>query len=126
MPRSHMLSPLISFAVLIVSLYVASTFLDGMQVKGGVVTYVIVAIVFGLLNFFLSEFFFVLIGIGTLGLGFLFSFIARLIATSIVLRLASAVAMNRLVVRDWTTAFLAALLMSLTTGVCEMILARTL
>lgn len=126
MPRSHMLSPLISFAVLIVSLYVASTFLDGMQVKGGVVTYVIVAIVFGLLNFFLSEFFFVLIGIGTLGLGFLFSFIARLIATSIVLRLAGAVAMNRLVVRDWTTAFLAALLMSLTTGVCEMILARTL
>ena len=126
MPRSRMLSPLISFIVLIVSLYVASTFLDGMQVKGGAVTYIVVAIIFGVLNFFLSEFFFVLIGIGTLGLGFLFSFIARLIATSIVLRLASSVALTRLVVRDWKTAFLAALLMSLTTGVCEMILARTL
>lgn len=116
---------LISFAVLVVSLFVASSMLDGMQVKGGAVTYIVVAIVFGVLSFFLSEFFFVLIGIGTLGLGFLFSFIARLLATSIVLRLASGVT-DKLHVKDWKTAFLAALLMSLTTGACEMILARVL
>ena len=121
-----MLTSLVSFAVLVVSLFVASSLLDGMQIKGGAVTYAIVALVFGVLNFFFSEVFFVLIGIGTLGLGFLFSFIARLLATSIVLRLASGIADKKLYVKDWKTAFLAALLMSLTTGVCEMVLARTL
>jgi uncharacterized membrane protein YvlD (DUF360 family) len=80
------------------------------------------SIVFGVLNFFLGETFFRLIGFGTLGLGFLFSFITRLLATGIVLRIASTFAEKKLYVKDWRTAFLAALLMSFTTGACEMIL----
>jgi len=120
-----MLTSLISFAVLLVSLFVASSFLDGMQIKGGAITYMVVGLVFGLLNFFFGGFFFALIGLGTLGFGFVFSFIGRLLATSVVLRLASAVAANKLYVKDWKTAFLAALLMSLTTGVCEMLLAHS-
>lgn len=116
-----MLTALISFGVLVVSLFVATTFLEGMQIKGGIGSYVVVAIVFGILNF-LGETFFRLIGFGTLGLGFLFSFITRLLATGIVLRIASTFAEKRLYVKDWKTAFLAALLMSFTTGACEMIL----
>ena len=38
-----MLTSLISFAVLVVSLFVASSLLDGMQIKGGAVTYIVVA-----------------------------------------------------------------------------------
>jgi uncharacterized membrane protein YvlD (DUF360 family) len=117
-----MLTALISFAVLVVSLFVATAFLEGMQIKGGIGSYVVVGLVFGVLNFFLGETFFRLIGFGTLGLGFLFSFITRLLATSIVLRIASTFAEKRLYVKDWKTAFLAALLMSFTTGVCEMLL----
>lgn len=117
-----MLTALISFGVLVVSLFVASSFLEGMQIKGGLTAYAVVALVFGVLNFFLGETFFRLIGFGTLGLGFIFSFISRLLATAIVLRLASTFAEKKLYVKDWRTAFLAALLMSFTTGVCEMIL----
>jgi uncharacterized membrane protein YvlD (DUF360 family) len=120
--NARMLTALISFGVLVVSLFVATVFLEGMQIKGGIGSYVVVAIVFGVLNFFLGETFFRLIGFGTLGLGFLFSFITRLLATGIVLRIASTFAEKKLYVKDWRTAFLAALLMSFTTGACEMIL----
>ena len=120
--NARMLTALISFAVLVVSLFVATTFLEGMQIKGGIGSYVVVGLVFGVLNFFLGETFFRLIGFGTLGLGFLFSFISRLLATGIVLGIASTFAEKRLYVKDWRTAFLAALLMSFTTGVCEMLL----
>lgn len=116
-----MLSYLVSFAVLLVSLVVAARLLDGMEIKGGLGSHVIVGVIFGVLNAILGPALFTAIGIGTLGLGFLLSFVSRLVATAIVLKIVDAVT-DRLKVKDFKTAFLAALLMSLTTGVCEVVI----
>jgi len=109
---------LVSFVVLLVSLFVAAKMLDGMEIKGGVGSYALVGVVFGVLNAVLGPALFHAIGIGTLGIGYLLGFITRLVATALVLKLVDALT-DRLKVKDFKTAFLAALLMSLTTGVCE-------
>jgi putative membrane protein len=116
-----MLSYLVSFIVLLVSLVVASRLLDGMEIKGGLGSHVLVGLIFGVLNTILGPALFAAIGIGTLGLGFLLAFVSRLVATAIVLKIVDAVT-DRLKVKDFKTAFLAALLMSLTTGVCEVVI----
>ncbi len=111
---------LLSFVVLLVSLFVAERLLDGMEIKGGLGSYALVGLIFGVLNAILGPALYVAIGIGTLGIGFLLAFITRLVATAIVLKIVSALS-ERLKVRDFSTAFLAALLMSVTTGICEII-----
>lgn len=115
------MSYLISFVVLLVSLFVAAQMLDGMKIKGGLGSYVLVGVVFGVLNAILGPALFTAIGIGTLGLGFLLAFVSRLVATALVLKLVDALT-ERLEVKDFKTAFLAALLMSVTTGVCEIVI----
>jgi putative membrane protein len=116
-----MLSYLVSFVVLLVSLVVAARLLDGMEIKGGLGSHVVVGLIFGVLNTILGPALFAAIGIGTLGIGFLLSFVSRLIATAIVLKIVDAMT-DRLRVKDFKTAFLAALLMSLTTSVCEVVI----
>lgn len=114
------MSLVISFVVLLVSLYVAAQMLDGMEIKGGLGSYAFVGIAFGVLNAVLGPALFAAIGIGTLGLGFVLAFVSRLVATGIVLKLVDALT-DRLKVTDFKTAFLAALIMSVTTGVCEIL-----
>lgn len=115
------MSVLVSFLVLLVSLFVASRVLDGMEIKGGALSHVFVGVIFGLLNMVLGPALFAAIGIGTLGLGFLLAFVTRLVATAIVLKVVDALT-DRLKVKNFKTAFLAALLMSLTTSVCEAVI----
>lgn len=115
------MSLVISFVVLLVSLFVAAKMLDGMEIKGGLGSYALVGVIFGLLNAFLGPALFHAIGIGTLGIGYLLGFITRLVATALVLKLVDALT-DRLKVKDFKTAFLAALLMSLTTGACEIVI----
>lgn len=112
---------LVSFVVLLVSFFVAEKMLDGMELKGGLGSRVIVGVLFGVLNAFLGPALFAAIGIGTLGLGFVFAFVSRLVATAIVLKIVDAVT-DRLKVKDFKTAFLAALLMSVTSSVCEVVI----
>ncbi len=116
-----MLSFVISFIVLLLSLNVAAHLLDGMEIKGGLGSHVLVGAIFGVLNAVLGPALFAAIGIGTLGLGFLLAFVSRLIATAIVLKIVDALT-DRLNVKGFKTAFLAALLMSLTTSVCEVVM----
>lgn len=119
-PHAREMSLVISFVVLLVSLYVAAQMLDGMEIKGGLGSYAFVGVLFGVLNAVLGPALFAAIGIGTLGLGFLLAFVSRLVATGIVLKLVDALT-DRLKVKDFKTAFLAALIMSVTTGVCEIL-----
>lgn len=111
---------LVSWVVTTLSLFVASRVLDGMKLKGGVVSHLFVAALFGILNVFLGQLIYLAIGLGTLGLGFLLAFVTRLVATAIVLKVVGALT-SRLSVKDFKTAFLAALLMSLTATVAEII-----
>jgi uncharacterized membrane protein YvlD (DUF360 family) len=82
---------------------------------------VIVGLLFAVLNAFLGPALFAAIGIGTLGLGFALAFLSRLVATAIVLKVVDAMT-DRLKVKDFKTAFLAALLMSVTSSVCEVVI----
>lgn len=117
------MSLLVSFGVLVVSLFVAARILDGMEVKGGLGNYVVVALLFGVTNTFLGPALYHAIGIGTLGVGYVLGFASRLAATAIVLKLVDAFT-DRLRVKDFKTAFLAALLMSVTTSACEVLIDR--
>ena len=109
---------LVTWFVTTLSLFVATKMLDGITVKGGLISHFFVAALFGVLNVVLGRLIFVAIGLGTLGLGFLLGFITHLVATAIVLKIADALT-SRLKVKDFRTAFLASLVMSVTATVAE-------
>ena len=73
---------------------------------------VLVAAVFGLLNWLLGWLLFVVIGIGTLGIGFLLAFITRWIVDAILLKLTGAM-MRSLEVKSFGWAMAAALVMAM-------------
>ena len=112
---------LISWLVLTFSFVVASKLLDGFQLKGGLGNQLLVAALFAVLNVVLGRALFIAIGIGTLGLGFLLSFITRLVATAIVLKVTDAIT-DKLKVKSFGTAFVAALVMSVTAAATEYVL----
>lgn len=113
---------LVTWVVTTLSLFVASKLLDGMTLKGGVVSHFFVAALFGILNVLLGQAIYIAIGIGTLGLGFLLAFVTHLLATAFVLKIADALT-SRLKVKDFKTAFLAALIMSVTASLAEIVFA---
>jgi uncharacterized membrane protein YvlD (DUF360 family) len=117
------MSILLSFVVLTVSMFVATKVLDGFQIKGGLVGHVVVAAVFALLNWLLGWALFAAITIGTLGLALLVAFVARLVVTAILLKITDAMT-SRLHVRDFKTAFLAALVMAVAGTVCDIVVSQ--
>jgi len=113
-----MTSIAISWAVATLAMWAASHFLDGIEIKGGVLGHVITAGVFGLLNVLVGWLLFMVLGLATMGLGFVFAFITRLVVTAIVLKITDAVS-SKLTVSGFGTALVAALIMSVVTGVTE-------
>jgi putative membrane protein len=109
---------LISWLVLTVSFVVTSKLVDGFQLKGGLGNQLLVAAIFGVLNALIGYFLYLVVGIGTLGLAFIFSFIGRLVATALVLKLVDAMT-DKLKVKSFGTAFVAALVMSVVGAVTE-------
>jgi len=108
---------LISWLLLSVAVWITGLILPGFRVRGFFGA-VVVAAIFGLLNLFLGWLLFVLIGIGTLGLGFLFAFITRWIVDAILLKITDAFT-ERLEIRSFGWALAAALIMSLVGTVGE-------
>jgi putative membrane protein len=100
-----------SWLILTLAVAVSVALLPGFQVKGGTWGVVKVAAIFGLLNWLLGELVFVLLGIGTLGIGFLVAFLTRLIATALLLKLTAAMT-KTLDIDGFGTAFVAALIIS--------------
>src|SRR5512142_880268 len=72
---------------------------------------VVAAGIFGVLNWLLGTFLFVLLGFATLGIGFILAFLTRWIVNAIVLTLANAVS-RRLQIRSFGVAFVAGLLIT--------------
>jgi putative membrane protein len=101
---------LLSWLVLSFAFWLTAVILPGFEVRG-VGGAIVVAAIFGALNWLLGFLLFVVIGLGTLGLGFLLAFITRWIVMAILLKLTDAVT-DRLTIRSFGVAFLAALLMS--------------
>lgn len=115
------MSLLISWCVLTFSFVVASKLIEGFELKGSLGSHFFVAALFALFHAVLGRALFLAIGIGTLGIGFFLAFITRLVATAIVLKLVDAMT-DKLKVKSFGTAFVAALVMSVTAAVTEGVL----
>jgi len=101
---------LLSWLVLSVAVWVTAAILPGFRVNGfgGAVR---VAALFGILNWLLGWLIFVVLGVATLGLGFLLAFITRWIVMALLLKLTDALSSN-FKVQSFGTAVIGALLMS--------------
>lgn len=111
---------LFAWATIAAGLWVADRLLDGFKVKGGLGDFLVVAAIFGVLNLLLGWLIFGLIGIASLGLGFLFAFLTRLVVAAVLLKLADALT-SRLEIRSFGVAFLAAFIMALTSALADLI-----
>ena len=94
--------------------------LPGIKVKSFMDT-VVVSIIFGIVNFLFGWFLFVFIGLATLGLGFLFSFLARLVVSALMLQLTDAIT-DRLSVRSFGWAFAGAFVIAVLSSLTEHLL----
>jgi putative membrane protein len=106
------MSILISWLVLSFAVWLTAVILPGFTIRGGFLSVIVVAALFGVLHFFLGWLFMVVFAIGTLGIALLLAFITRWIITAIILKITDA-ATDRLQIASFGTALLAALLMSL-------------
>ena len=101
---------ILSWLVLSVSVWLTAAILPGFRVNGfgGAIK---AAAIFGVLNWLLGWFIFVVLGIATLGIGFLLAFITRFIVMAILLKFVDALSSN-FKIDGFGTALLGALLMS--------------
>lgn len=103
---------LISWLTLSIGLWASHKIIKGFHIEGGLSSFILLGAVVGLLHFFLGWFIFAILGIATLGIAFLLSFLTRLVITAIILKLAGAMS-KRFTIVGFLPAFLAACLMSL-------------
>jgi putative membrane protein len=94
-----MLDLLIAWVVFALSVYAVAAILPGVRV-GGVGSSFVVAAVFGLLNVLVGWLLFVVLGIATLGLGFVFTLVTRWVVTSILLKITDAL-LSSFYIRDF-------------------------
>ena len=101
---------MISWLVLAACVWITAALLPGVRVKGfgGAV---LTAAIIGVINWLIGWLLFALIGIATLGLGFLLAFVTRWIVDAIVLKAADAMT-ERLTIDGFGWALGAALMMS--------------
>jgi len=113
---------LLSWLVLSAAFWLTAQILPGFKVEGfgGAVA---AAAVFGLLNYLLGWLLIGVIGIATLGIGFLLLFVTRWVVNALLLKLAAAFT-DRLTIKSFGTAFVAGLLISAIGSLGEHLLAR--
>jgi putative membrane protein len=112
---------IISWFILALAVWATAMVLPGFKVKGfkGAL---IVALVFGLLNWVLGWLLFVVIGVATLGLGFLFAFITRWIVDAILLKMTDSM-VDSIKIKSFGWAMAGAFIMSLIGTMAEYLIA---
>jgi putative membrane protein len=108
---SAMMSVLISWLVLSAAFWVTAKILPGFQLRGGAEGALVVAAVFGIINWLIGWLLFVVLGIASLGIGFLLAFLTRWLVNAILLMITDSVS-SRLDIDRFRTALVAALLIS--------------
>lgn len=101
----------VSWLILSAAVWITAMVLPGMRVKG-LGGALLVAALFGILNWLLGWLFFGVIVIGTLGLGYLFAFLTRWVVNAILLKIVDAMT-DKLTIDGFGWAFIAGLVMSL-------------
>jgi putative membrane protein len=101
---------LLSWLVLTISVWVTAGILPGFRVNGfgGAIR---AAAIFGILNWLLGRFIFVVLGIATLGIGFLLAFLTRWFVMALLLKFTDALS-SSFKIKSFGTAIVGALLMS--------------
>jgi uncharacterized membrane protein YvlD (DUF360 family) len=100
--------------------WAAGAILPGIKVKS-FWDAVVVSIVFGIINFFFGWLLFTVIGIATIGLGFIFWFLTRLVVSALLLMVTNALT-DRLEVKSFGWAFACAALIAVFSAVLEKVL----
>lgn len=114
------MSILLSWLVLSFAVWLTAMILPGIHVRS-FGSAVIVAAIFGVLNFFLGWLFFVVFAIATLGIAVLLAFITRWIINAILLKITDAVT-DRLTVDSFGWALGGALMISLLSTIGDWII----
>src|SRR5262245_26191901 len=109
--KDEMMGILLTWLVMSAAFWLTAQIVPGFKVQGfgGAV---VVAAVFGIINWLIGWLLFVVIGVASLGIGFLLAFLTRWLVNAILLKLTDAVSSN-LTIRDFPTALLGALVLSL-------------
>ena len=102
-----MIDFLISWLVLSVVVWLTAAIVPGITIRD-FGSAIITAGIFGALNWLLGWLLFVLIGIGTLGIGFLLAFLTRLFVNAILLKMTDSFT-DRLEVKGFGAAFIGAI-----------------
>jgi putative membrane protein len=102
---------LINWLILSFAFWLTSRIVPGFRVAG-MWDAIIVAAIFGVINFLLGTFLYYAIGIATLGIGLLLSLITHWFVNAVLLKVTDAVT-RRLEVQSFGTALVAALVMSI-------------
>jgi putative membrane protein len=102
---------LVSWLVMSAAFWLTAQLLPGFSVNGfrGAIW---VAAIFGVINWLIGWFLFGVIGIMSLGIGFLLSFLTRWLVNAILLKVTDKLSSN-LTIRGFSTALIGALLLSL-------------
>ena len=111
-----------SLLILTCSVWVTAALVPGIKVQGFWDS-LVVSIIFGLVNFLFGWILFGVIGIATLGLGFLFFFVTRLVVSALMLMLTSALT-KRLKVDGFGWALAGAFAIAVLSGILEWVLHR--
>ncbi|HET7543571.1 MAG TPA: phage holin family protein [Polyangiaceae bacterium] len=108
---------LYTWLVLAIAVWLTAAILPGFKVNGfwGAIK---AAAVFGTLNWLLGWLFFVVLGIVTLGIGFLLAFITRWIVMAVILRLSDKIS-SSIKIDGFGTALIGALLMTVLGSLVE-------
>lgn len=118
------MSFLVSWIVLAAIVLLTAAIVPGMRVRG-VVGAIWVAALFGIVNALIGWVLFVMIGVGTLGIGFLLAFLTRWIVNAVVLKIVDRLTTSLEIV-SFGTAFLAAVVMSALGTLAEALLLQTI
>ncbi len=104
------MSLVLSWLILSLAVWITAIVLPGFHVKS-FGSAIVVAALFGILNFLLGQLFFVLLGIVTLGLAWLLAFLTRWLINALILKLTDALT-DRLTIDSFGWALGGALMMS--------------
>jgi len=108
----------VSWITVALGLWIADRLLSDFEINGDWKSYAVVAALLGILQFLLGWLIYVVLGVATLGLGFLFSFLTRLVVSAIVLLIADKLS-RRLTIRGFVPALVAAVIIALTNSVAD-------
>ncbi len=107
-----MIQILLSWLILSGAFYLTAQLVTGFELKGGARGALFVAGLFGVVNWLIGWLLFVVLGVVSLGIGFLLAFITRWIVNAILLKVTDTIS-DKLEIDSFKTALVGALLISL-------------